>query len=824
MFNRYGRFPQLPFWAKVGEIPSSYKVAMSYEEQLLWLCHEIERIETSSGNLDYNALENKPRINGIELKGNLTLDYLGIQQKLRAGNGIIIDGNIISATGGGSGGTDDYDLLKHKPQINGVTLQGNKTFRELGLDTINKYTELTEYVDDIYFESFEQTETFIGDEIPAPEEFINSKVMIIKISDIPVPKFRVTGSSVSQIWFTCTDNPLLEGSILTSVGTSGTPQSPVHYTETELTINPPSNAEYIVFNFTDTNTYPPSVEYITETIEGEGTTNYNVLENKPQINGITLVGNKSWQDLGLTVSKSYTELTNYVDDYYYPNFFDEGIFIGDELPQPESFINSCFMVLDVQDLPSTSFRVSGSSITEIWFTCSDNPTLNTSILLSSSATGSPAEPIHYTDTELTIDVPTGANFIVFNFTDTLTYPPKVEVITESLSGIEVNNLTSNLIIPASEELNLETGFYNTNIYNVYIGSQTSSNLLCSPTTLFYFDKNNQEFITPFESLYFEINTWNRMQNGYIENEVTNSRNKIPTSQAVYNALQNIEPSGDVFYTELDSNITLNADGTTTPELTTGYYYLKPAYNISYIKNGGSSETTSAFSGSLFYYDSSTKNLHLIFDELNYYTKFDLSFLTDHWIKNEQNITQYITNTTGNYSSLVTSIPASGNNNDVPTTDAIRNYVDTKISRYADFKISQDTTFTTTSAWKTETAPLELITNNIQDLISYDTSTHTFTALKACKLKVELNSGINFTTGTAGSPYFAVLRIKLTSGGNTTYIGSSIVLIGDVANSNSLINTIQLNVGDTFTYEIQVADAGTYRILGGRTYAIFSEML
>ena len=94
----FRRFPQLPFWAKVGEIPSSYKVSMSYEEQLLWLCQQIELIKSASGNIDYNALENKPIINGVTLQGSLTLNDLDIQQKLRAGNGIIIDGNIISAT------------------------------------------------------------------------------------------------------------------------------------------------------------------------------------------------------------------------------------------------------------------------------------------------------------------------------------------------------------------------------------------------------------------------------------------------------------------------------------------------------------------------------------------------------------------------------------------------------------------------------------------------------------------------------------------------------------------------------------------------------
>lgn len=38
-------FPQIPFWSKIGKIPTSYRVAMSYEEQLLWLCKHIEELD-----------------------------------------------------------------------------------------------------------------------------------------------------------------------------------------------------------------------------------------------------------------------------------------------------------------------------------------------------------------------------------------------------------------------------------------------------------------------------------------------------------------------------------------------------------------------------------------------------------------------------------------------------------------------------------------------------------------------------------------------------------------------------------------------------------
>lgn len=86
---------------------------------------------------DYESLENKPQINGHELVGNKTGEELGLQQKLTAGENITINANgEISATGG----TDDYEELTNKPQINGHELSGNKTAAELRLQDEIKYT------------------------------------------------------------------------------------------------------------------------------------------------------------------------------------------------------------------------------------------------------------------------------------------------------------------------------------------------------------------------------------------------------------------------------------------------------------------------------------------------------------------------------------------------------------------------------------------------------------------------------------------------------------------------------------------------------------
>lgn len=41
------------------------------------------------------------------------------------------------AAGGGGGGTTDYTALSNKPQINNITLTGNKSFSDLGLATVS---------------------------------------------------------------------------------------------------------------------------------------------------------------------------------------------------------------------------------------------------------------------------------------------------------------------------------------------------------------------------------------------------------------------------------------------------------------------------------------------------------------------------------------------------------------------------------------------------------------------------------------------------------------------------------------------------------------
>lgn len=91
------------------------------------------------GTTNYADLENKPKINNVTLSGNKTAAQLGLQPELVSGTNIKTINNQ-SIVGSGNitiegGGTDDYVDLDNKPQINSVTLSGNKTLSQLGIQS-----------------------------------------------------------------------------------------------------------------------------------------------------------------------------------------------------------------------------------------------------------------------------------------------------------------------------------------------------------------------------------------------------------------------------------------------------------------------------------------------------------------------------------------------------------------------------------------------------------------------------------------------------------------------------------------------------------------
>ena len=85
------------------------------------------------GTTDYEDLENKPQINYTPLEGNLTLDDLDIQSKID-----FPEDSLRFLDGAGQFRipdyfSGDYDDLANRPEIAGITLTGDKSLTDLGI-------------------------------------------------------------------------------------------------------------------------------------------------------------------------------------------------------------------------------------------------------------------------------------------------------------------------------------------------------------------------------------------------------------------------------------------------------------------------------------------------------------------------------------------------------------------------------------------------------------------------------------------------------------------------------------------------------------------
>ena len=79
-----------------------------------------------------------------------------------------------------------------------------------------------------------------------------------------------------------------------------------------------TDTEGLVDTYTITYTDGTTTTYtVTNGADGQdGATNYNDLTNKPQINGVTLEGNKTSEDLGIDTQDPQKQLETYIENYY----------------------------------------------------------------------------------------------------------------------------------------------------------------------------------------------------------------------------------------------------------------------------------------------------------------------------------------------------------------------------------------------------------------------------------------------------------------------------------------------------------------------------
>ena len=589
-FNWYNKF---------GTIPSSYREAMSYEEQILWLCKQIEDLKIESGgNYNYNLLENKPTINGVTLVGNLTseqlgLDYnynfalnkpsingvtlvgnksltdLGIQGKLTAGSGIRIIGNTISATGGGSGGTSDYESLENKPAINGNVLIGDLTARELKLQNlleVNRTSELDENDGKVADLGNYQLYDILPQNIPETNQNRGSYV-VYKVAKGSY--FDINGNY--DLYYFDEQNSLQE----------------IYTTNNEVDygyFDSPSNGTLII-NFFNLGTYNAELK---EFYSGESL-------NK-DINNLNKKINFTNYDLNII-------LLNYFEYVSLLGNAQNGIFVnlhkGETLPFPTSVSDSKYVKIPKYIDYSCIFIASGSCIgANMWFT--------TKVENGVEYVSSLSELNLETDGLVYVDIPDDADYIYFQFSNFGLFNNLQAMKIKDIEGASVNKLSSTLVLLADTTPSLESGLYALDS-GIFIGSASPNNLVYSTGELIYYDSTSKIFYGTLKSVALENGTWTIYQNENIENELSDSRNKIPTSHAVYEAVQN----AGSFYTPLQNDITFNLDGTIsdstgTLTLTDGFYLTKL---VNYVDDEGTN-LAPALSQNYCYYNSSSNRLTL----------------------------------------------------------------------------------------------------------------------------------------------------------------------------------------------------------------------
>lgn len=87
----------------------------------------------AGGTTDYSDLTNKPQINGVTMSGDKSTEDL-----IPVGGGLSFDSD------GKLESISSYDDLSSRPQINSVTLTGNKSLHDLGIAPESSIGTLTD--------------------------------------------------------------------------------------------------------------------------------------------------------------------------------------------------------------------------------------------------------------------------------------------------------------------------------------------------------------------------------------------------------------------------------------------------------------------------------------------------------------------------------------------------------------------------------------------------------------------------------------------------------------------------------------------------------
>ena len=180
-------------------------------------------------------------------------------------------------TGGGEGGTSDYNALANKPKLNGVEIAGNKTSTDYKIVSSEQ--------------GIENNGKFLGVGVDG--------------NVTPVDKPTYTADEVGARPDTWTPSAEDVGALPNNTEipskTSDLENDSGFITNSDIPKKLP-NPQKIIFTGAVTAEYDGSLQQTINIPTGGGsggTTDYNNLSNKPQLNGVTLEGNKTLDQIGV---------------------------------------------------------------------------------------------------------------------------------------------------------------------------------------------------------------------------------------------------------------------------------------------------------------------------------------------------------------------------------------------------------------------------------------------------------------------------------------------------------------------------------------------
>lgn len=187
----------------------------------------------------------------------------------------------------GAGGTSSYSALSDKPQINNITLAGNKSLSDLGIQPAGNYLTSVPKATSSVYGGIKASEKGAEDTVEVKQDNSSGKLFVptypslsgyalLNAPTFSNPKTNAPASSSNDTSIPNTQwvRTLVDDKLIPVGGLAG------------QALVKKSGSDY-------------DVEWATISGGSGGTTNYNALSNRPSINDVTLEGSMTAADLGI---------------------------------------------------------------------------------------------------------------------------------------------------------------------------------------------------------------------------------------------------------------------------------------------------------------------------------------------------------------------------------------------------------------------------------------------------------------------------------------------------------------------------------------------